>query len=102
MAIVEGLKARFGFGKMTNRSFHTLLKPTSESRRVSPDELGLRYLDRIGPSSGLHSADSGWALQKQYVRRFAPREAKALRRVARRARNRVTQTHCRKWFAHCG
>ena len=44
----------------------------------------------------------GWALQKQLVRKHAPRNALALRRIARRARYRVTVRHCRNWFTHAG
>src|SRR5262245_47786992 len=39
---------------------------------------------RSKPAQALVSR-TGWTLQKQYVRRFARREANALRRVARRA-----------------
>jgi hypothetical protein len=38
----------------------------------------------------------------QHVRKYAPREPEALRRVARRARYRVTPNHCRRWFEHSG
>ena len=46
--------------------------------------------------------EPGWALQKQHVRKHAPRNSQDLRRVARRARYRVTPRHCRQWFAHAG
>jgi transposase len=58
------------------------------------------YLPPYSPD--FNPIESGWALQKQYVRRVAPRQPDALRRVARRARHRVTQRHCRNWFEHCG
>jgi transposase len=58
------------------------------------------YLPPYSPD--FNPIESAWALQKQYVRRVAPRDRHALRRVARRARHRITQQHCRNWFAHCG
>jgi transposase len=60
----------------------------------------LIYLPPYSPD--FNPIESAWALQKQYVRRVAPRFANHLRRVARRARYRVTKTHCRNWFAHSG
>lgn len=63
---------------------------------------GVRVLYLPPYSPDLNPIESGWALQKQFVRRFAPRDPLALRRIARRARYRVTQRHCRNWFAHCG
>jgi transposase len=44
----------------------------------------------------------GWGFQKQHVRRYAPRNPTALRRVAWAARFRITSRHSRGWFAHCG
>jgi transposase len=58
------------------------------------------YLPPYSPD--FNPIESGWALQKQFVRRHAPRKKDALRRVARRARHRVTRHHCRKYFEHCG
>jgi transposase len=46
--------------------------------------------------------EPGWALQKQYVRRYAPRHADALGRIARRARFRVAPRACRGWFGRTG
>jgi transposase len=63
---------------------------------------GIRVIYLPPYSPDFNPIESGWALQKQYVRRVAPREPHTLRRVARRARHRVTTIHCRKWFAHCG
>jgi transposase len=63
---------------------------------------GIRVIYLPPYSPDFNPIESGWALQKQYVRRLAPRHPDTLRRVARRARYRVTKTHCRKWFAHCG
>jgi transposase len=60
----------------------------------------LLYLPPYSPD--LNPIEPAWALQKQQVRKYAPRTADHLRRVARRARYRVTPRHCRHWFAHAG
>ena len=60
----------------------------------------LVYMPPYSPD--LNPIEPGWALQKQYVRRHAPRHPVALRRLARRARHRVTTRHCRGWFEHAG
>jgi transposase len=60
----------------------------------------LVYLPPYSPD--LNPIEPGWALQKQYVRQHAPRHPHALRRIARRARYRVTARHCRGWFEHAG
>lgn len=60
----------------------------------------LVYLPPYSPD--YNPIEPGWALQKQLVRKHAPRNAVALRRIARRARYRVTARHCRNWFAHAG
>ena len=60
----------------------------------------VEYLPPYSPD--MNPIEPGWALQKQYVRKHAPRSAIALRRTARRARYRVSQRHCRNWFAHAG
>lgn len=60
----------------------------------------LKYLPPYSPD--LNPIEPGWALQKQHVRKHAPRTADELRRVARRARHRVTPQHCHRWFAHAG
>jgi transposase len=72
--------------------------------RVGPacDAVGVRVLYLPPYSPDLNPIESGWALQKQHVRRYAPRTAAALVRVARRARFRVTSKHAANWFAHCG
>jgi transposase len=51
-------------------------------------------------SPDLNPIEPGWALQKQHVRKYAPRDRIALQRIARRARYRVTPQHCRRWFEH--
>jgi transposase len=63
---------------------------------------GVRVLYLPPYSPDFNPIESGWALQKQFVRRLAPRGPRALQRVARRARFRVTKRHCRRWFEHCG
>ncbi len=63
---------------------------------------GVRAIYLPPYSHDFNPIEPGWALQKQYVRRHAPRTRHALRRVARRARYRVTSRHCRQWFAHVG
>lgn len=73
-------------------------------RRVAPicraHRVRLLYLPPYSPD--LNPIEPGWALQKQHVRKYAPRTADNLRRVARRARYRITPRHCRHWFAHAG
>lgn len=73
-------------------------------RRVPPachrHGVRLMYLPPYSPD--LNPIEPGWALQKQQVRKHAPRTADHLRRVARRARYRITPRHCRQWFAHAG
>jgi transposase len=63
---------------------------------------GVRVLYLPPHSPDFNPIEPGWALQKQHVRRHAPRNHLALRRIARRARYRVTPRHCRSWFAHAG
>lgn len=65
-------------------------------------EYGVRVLYLPPYSPDLNPIEPGWALQKQYVRKHAPRHPEALQRVARRARYRVTERHCRGWFCHSG
>ena len=72
--------------------------------RVAPAcrQQGVRVLYLPPYSPDLNPIEPAWALQKQHVRKYAPRTAKHLRRVARRARYRVTPRHCRHWFGHAG
>ena len=63
---------------------------------------GVRVIYLPPYSHDFNPIELGWGLQKQYVRRFAPRDPISLRRVARRARFRITPHHCRQWFAHAG
>jgi transposase len=63
---------------------------------------GVRIIYLPPHSPDFNPIESGWALQKQYVRRIAPRDPHGLRRAARRASHRVTKRHCRNWFGHCG
>lgn len=73
-------------------------------RRVVPlcAARGVRVVYLPPYSHDFNPIELGWGLQKQHVRRFAPRDSLSLRRVARRARFRVTRRHCRQWFAHAG
>ena len=72
--------------------------------RVQPlcmaHQIRVLYLPPYSPD--LNPIESGWALQKQFVRKHAPRSPLALRRIARRARFRITERHCRNWFRHAG
>jgi transposase len=65
-------------------------------------ECGVRVLYLPPYSPDFNPIEPAWALQKQHVRRYAPRDSATLRRVARRARFRVKLRHCRGWFSHCG
>lgn len=58
------------------------------------------YLPPYSPD--MNPIEPGWALQKQVVRKYRPRDPVSLRRVARRARYRVTRRHCVQWFRHSG
>jgi transposase len=72
--------------------------------RIAPvcRDHGIRVLYLPPYSPDLNPLEAGWALQKQQVRKFAPRTSDNLRRVARRARYRVTTRHCHQWFTHAG
>lgn len=63
---------------------------------------GVRVLYLPPYSPDFNPIEPGWALQKQFVRKHAPRGPQRLRRIARRARYRVTPTHCGRWFKHAG
>ncbi len=66
------------------------------------NHFGVRLLYLPPYSYDFNPIESGWALQKQYVRKYAPRTATDLVRVARRARHKITPRHWRNWFAHAG
>jgi transposase len=63
---------------------------------------GVRVIYLPPYSPDFNPIEPGWALQKQHVRKHAPRDPFALRRIARRARYRVTPRHCRRWYEHAG
>jgi transposase len=63
---------------------------------------GVRVIYLPPYSHDFNPIELGWALQKQHVRRYAPRDRVALVRVARRGRLRVKPYHCRQWFKHAG
>jgi len=73
-------------------------------QRVVPlcQKFGVRVVYLPPYSHDFNPIEPGWGLQKQYVRKHAPRDRIALRRVARRARFRVKPRHCHQWFAHAG
>ena len=78
-------------------------KPHHDARvRTSCEARGVRLIYLPPYSPDFNPIEPGWAVQKQYVRRCAPREKHALRRVARRARHRVTKQHCHRFFKHAG
>ena len=60
----------------------------------------LKYLPPYSPD--LSPIEPAWAVAKKYIKAVAPRRQDALRRVAHRARRRITKLHCRAWFEHCG
>ena len=64
--------------------------------------VGVRVIYLPPYSPDFNPIEPAWALQKQHVRKHAPRCPQMLRRIARRARFRVTSRHCRNWFAHSG
>lgn len=78
--------------------------PAHHDRRVRAAcaARGVRVIYLPPYSPDLNPIESGWALQKQHVRKWAPRDGSTLRRVARRARYRVKPRHCKGWFEHCG
>ena len=78
--------------------------PAHKDARVIPlcAAYGVRVLYLPPYSPDFNPIEPGWALQKQYVRKHAPRGRDALQRTARRARFRVTPAHCRLWFRHAG
>lgn len=63
---------------------------------------GVRVVYLAPYSHDFNPIEPGWGLQKQHVRKHAPRTKEALLRIARRARHRITPRHCRNWFAHAG
>lgn len=63
---------------------------------------GVRVIYLPPYSHDFNPIEPCWGLQKQYVRKHAPRTPSALVRVARRARRRVTPRHCRQFFEHAG
>ncbi|WP_394827327.1 transposase [Pendulispora albinea] len=78
--------------------------PAHHDRRVAPvcAARGVRVIYQPPHSPAFNPIEPAWALQKQYVRKHAPRSHEALRCTAPRARYRITARHCRNWFAHAG
>lgn len=78
-------------------------KPHHDSRVIDVcNARGVRVVYLSPYSPDFNPIEPGWALQKQHVRKHAPRDKHALRRIARRARYRVTKQHCMRWFGHAG
>jgi transposase len=81
----------------------TAVELTAEYNRTRRGSArGVRVIYQPPHSPDFNPIEPAWALQKQHVRKHAPRAHDALRRVARRARFRVTPRHCQQWFAHAG
>lgn len=53
-------------------------------------------------SHDFNPIESAWALVKKHIKSCAPRQAAALRRVARAGRYAVRPHHCARWFTHAG
>jgi transposase len=72
--------------------------------RLQPlcEKFGVRVIYLPPYSHDFNPIESGWALQKQQVRKHAPRTRYSLRKVAQRARYTVKPRHCRQWFKHAG
>lgn len=78
-------------------------KPHHDPRvQAACDAHGIRLIYLPPYSPDFNPIEPGWAIQKQHVRKHAPRDKHALRRIASRARHRVTKQHCARWFAHAG
>lgn len=60
----------------------------------------LKFLSPYSPD--FSPIEPAWAIAKKYLKAQAPRDPAALRKVAHRARRRVTPTHCQSWFTYCG
>jgi transposase len=60
----------------------------------------IKYLPPYSPD--FSPIEPAWAIVKKRIKAVAPRDANALRRVAHRARRRVSPRHCQAWFAHFG
>jgi transposase len=60
----------------------------------------VRYLPPYSPD--LNPIEPAWSAVKKVIRANAPRTRAALRKVAQRARWRVTPLHCIRWAEHAG
>jgi transposase len=73
-----------------------------ERVRLLCRDFGIRLIYLPPYSPDLNPIEPGCALQKQHVRNHAPRDRHALRRIARRARYRITPRHGQRRFEHAG
>ena len=69
-------------------------------RAAKARDIKLKLLPPYSPD--LNPIEPGWAIVKKQIKAEAPRTDVSLWRVAHRARRRVTATHARGWFKHCG
>jgi transposase len=67
----------------------------AKSRRVK-----IKFLPPYSPD--FNPIEPAWAVIKKQIKAQAPRQTATLKRVAHRARRRVTPRHARAWFKHCG
>ena len=75
-------------------------RSTAVRRSIEARGASLRFLPPY--SYDFNPIEAAWGLVKKRIRRYAPRTAPALRRVAQAARFVVTPHHCQQWFAHAG
>lgn len=69
-------------------------------RAAKLKRITIKFLPPYSPD--FSPIEPAWAIAKKHIRAVAPRDAEALRRVARRAFRRIGWEQCHAWFAHCG
>ena len=90
-------------GRDRSQTAPQMLTAPGERRIVGGGEVEGHHPEQgVQEPFGLAQREAGWALQKQHLRKYAPRSPDNLRRVARCARYRITPHHCHQWFAHAG
>ena len=62
--------------------------------------ISILYLPPYSPD--FNPIEPGWAIQKKFVKRDAPRTPSALRRRVKQARYQVTSRQIRGWYRHAG
>jgi transposase len=75
--------------------YHSKVLPPIKARGAD-----LKYLPPYSPD--LNPIEPAWALVKKDVRKFAPRNRPALRKVAHNAYRKISKAHCMGWFQHSG